>query len=603
MNRATFVTNASALAVLITWSACGGRPIGYAWGPEAGVEADGGRDGRPDADAQPWPCGNGAVEGAEECDDGDHNSDTLPDACRMDCRLPRCGDGVVDSGESCDLGSENGQSPEPCRGDCLVTVCGDGYLGGAELCDDGNTTSGDGCAHDCLSDESCGNGVVDAATGEVCDCGTDPAGLPAGCNAINGDPTGGCDAVCAESPCGNGVQDPGEVCDDGNHIPGDGCSADCLSDETCGNGAVDAAVGEACDDENLASHDGCSSGCTVETLQWVEITPAVSPPSNIGHALAYDSARRRMVLFGRNTHIGPGPFWPITWELDGSSWTEIFPVSSPVRRSLHSMVFDSAREVVVLYGGAFGGSYDDTWEFDGQSWLEIFTSSSPGLEGGKDEMVYDSVRSLVVFFTGEATWEFDGAEWTEATPPISPPTRDYHAAAYDSGRRVMVLFGGRDMYNDYSDTWEYDGISWVDTTPAVSPPSRGSHVMVYDAARGRVVMFGGALDSSTYFGDTWEYDGVTWVETTPALSPSPRSHSAMAYDSHRKQAVLFGGGQALPPQSFADTWTYRYESGWPEELCDNSADDDQDGLIDCADPDCEGMTCAGGGSCAAGACQ
>jgi len=47
-------------------------------------------------------CGNGEVEGTEQCDDGTANSNTEPDACRTDCTNPRCGDGVVDSSEQCD---------------------------------------------------------------------------------------------------------------------------------------------------------------------------------------------------------------------------------------------------------------------------------------------------------------------------------------------------------------------------------------------------------------------------------------------------------------------------------------------------------------------
>jgi len=47
-------------------------------------------------------------------------------------------------------------------------------------------------------------------------------------------------AVCIDpGSCGDGVIDPGEVCDDGNVTDGDGCSADCHSDETCGNGIID----------------------------------------------------------------------------------------------------------------------------------------------------------------------------------------------------------------------------------------------------------------------------------------------------------------------------------------------------------------------------
>jgi len=57
-------------------------------------------------------------------------------------------------------------------------------------------------------------------------------------------------------PCGNGQPDPGEGCDDGNAVRGDGCRPDCTV-EACGDAIVD--PGEDCDD--LA--DPCCAGdCT-----------------------------------------------------------------------------------------------------------------------------------------------------------------------------------------------------------------------------------------------------------------------------------------------------------------------------------------------------
>lgn len=64
--------------------------------------------------------------------------------------------------------------------------------------------------------------------------------------------------------CGDGTQDPGEACDDGNQVDGDGCSANCLSDETCGNGITDYYPGETCDDGNTEDGDGCSATCALE---------------------------------------------------------------------------------------------------------------------------------------------------------------------------------------------------------------------------------------------------------------------------------------------------------------------------------------------------
>jgi cysteine-rich repeat protein len=57
-------------------------------------------------------------DGIEECDDGDANSDTEPDACRTDCRRARCGDGTVDTDEACDDG--NVRSGDGCSRRCTV---------------------------------------------------------------------------------------------------------------------------------------------------------------------------------------------------------------------------------------------------------------------------------------------------------------------------------------------------------------------------------------------------------------------------------------------------------------------------------------------------
>lgn len=61
--------------------------------------------------------------------------------------------------------------------------------------------------------------------------------------------------------CGDNMVYVGEACDDGNQSGGDGCSADCLSKEICGNGIVDSSAGEICDDGNTADGDTCSADC------------------------------------------------------------------------------------------------------------------------------------------------------------------------------------------------------------------------------------------------------------------------------------------------------------------------------------------------------
>jgi len=160
-------------------------------------------------------CGNGQLDGGEECDDGSANSDTLPDACRTSCVEAFCGDGVVDTGEECDDGNQI--DGDGCEGDCTLTqgVCGDGVVDAGEECDDGNQIDGDGCESDCtLTPGVCGDGVVDP--GEECDDGPENSDtLPDHCRTD-----------CSDPRCGDGVVDPG----DGEECEPPGtllCDADC----------------------------------------------------------------------------------------------------------------------------------------------------------------------------------------------------------------------------------------------------------------------------------------------------------------------------------------------------------------------------------------
>ncbi len=68
-------------------------------------------------------------------------------------------------------------------------------------------------------------------------------------------------ALTSITVCGDGKKAPAEACDDGNTTDGDGCSADCTSDESCGNEIIDAVAGETCDDGNEVAGDGCRADC------------------------------------------------------------------------------------------------------------------------------------------------------------------------------------------------------------------------------------------------------------------------------------------------------------------------------------------------------
>jgi fibro-slime domain-containing protein len=180
------------------------------------------------------------------------------------------------------LGGGSGGTSSPAKGGAQ-----DGGSSGAVI---GGSVKGGGRSHVAQG----GSATAAAGTGGVSPVGAGGLGGEGGeaqANGTSGAPEGGeggvggaagCDgAPCESSTCGNGVVEPGEACDDGQHNglfygDGTGCSKTCgleprCRDENgvtgacstaCGDGNVD--EGEACDDGNRQNHDGCSQDCRVE---------------------------------------------------------------------------------------------------------------------------------------------------------------------------------------------------------------------------------------------------------------------------------------------------------------------------------------------------
>jgi hypothetical protein len=95
--------------------------------------------------------------------------------------------------------------------------------------------------------------------------------------------------------------------------------------------------------------------------------------------------------------------------------------------------------------------------------------------------VYDPARQIAVLFGGASddgaypgTWEWNGAEWRERTI-VGPSPRANHGMAYDARRRVMVVFAGEAPDGHaLGDTWEYDGASWRRAAERVRRRARAS---------------------------------------------------------------------------------------------------------------------------------
>jgi fibro-slime domain-containing protein len=102
-------------------------------------------------------CGDGIINGTEQCDDGPNNSDTAYGGCTTQCTIgPYCGDGTVDAafGEECDDGvnqSTTYGTTTGCAPGCRKPgYCGDGKIDSVhEQCDDGAANGTGLCTATC----------------------------------------------------------------------------------------------------------------------------------------------------------------------------------------------------------------------------------------------------------------------------------------------------------------------------------------------------------------------------------------------------------------------------------------------------------------------
>ena len=214
-------------------------------------------------------CGDGVLDFGEECDDGDPVDG---DGCDSNCTTTACGNGIATGTEQCDDG--NTAEGDGCDSNCTVSGCANGIVAGTEQCDDGNTNSCDGCSEACENEGFCGDAVLDPAC-EFCDGGGESATCDTDCttatcgdgivNSASGEvcdefgESATCDSDCSAAACGDGTLNgtSGESCDGGGESTT--CDVDCTA-AACGDGTTNVTAGETCDD--FGESATCDADCT-----------------------------------------------------------------------------------------------------------------------------------------------------------------------------------------------------------------------------------------------------------------------------------------------------------------------------------------------------
>jgi galactose oxidase-like protein len=276
------------------------------------------------------------------------------------------------------------------------------------------------------------------------------------------------------------------------------------------------------------------------TGAWSIVSATASPnPARHGPVLDFDLLRGCSVFYGGGDYSSSA--LNDTWEFDGTSWQQVVTANSPGPRIFAAMSYDYLHGGMVLFGGdqgfTGGPANNDTWFYDGNDWTLLSTNGPPAR--AYHALVFDSARNVHVLFGGRVptggqfadTWEFSVCTgvWTQVTTAQAPSPRYLHAMAFDFNRQEIVLHGGRLEglgIVHFGDTWSFDGVDWTPLIPATAGPGwRDGAGCTSSLASGEVVLSGGSAGPTPGTG----YPAEVWAlgQTTPSQFPGNGSDAVI----------------------------------------------------------------------------
>jgi hypothetical protein len=208
-----------------------------------------------------------------------------------------------------------------------------------------------------------------------------------------------------------------------------------------------------------------------------EVTAGRGRDSN---TLTLDVRKLTWELVATGPHDGGGPNWPNAF-------------------CCYGLVYDRDARVALLYGGLEEDR--GTWAFDFKEkrWTNRKPKAPPLF---LHSMVYDPANKVPLLFGGQTgnystgkavseTWAYhhDTSTWKQRHPRAAPAPRAQARASFGGVSGVMLLFGGhaeayprRAEGKSYADTWAYDykAGAWTQMKPRASPASSAARFMAFD---------------------------------------------------------------------------------------------------------------------------
>ena len=304
----------------------------------------------------------------------------------------------------------------------------------------------------------------------------------------------------------------------------------------------------------VASHAGAANADGV----W---TPIAMPGATVDQVAIYDPLGDRMIVFGgisETKAAGSNLTW--AWSRSTSpAWTllDAIDASDPISGLIDATaLLDPVRARVLVFGGTDGTLRNDVWTLalvPVAKWSRLLPQGTPPSAREGSVLVYDSARDRMILFGGNGGgWNTDvwalslGATpaWTPLATLGSPPPAVRSAAVYDAAEDRMVIYNG-------SSTWQLSFAadanqpSWTPLTATGTPPFRANFTAVDDSAGQRMIVYGGSNGAGSTFGETWALSlsaSPAWSQLLPTGTlPKPRYFHSAAMDPTRGQMIVFGG--------------------------------------------------------------
>lgn len=251
---------------------------------------------------------------------------------------------------------------------------------------------------------------------------------------------------------------------------------------------------------------------------------------------------------------------PLKWSL-----INITTNTTPPGRRDHALGYDDANNRLVLFGGRGGsGVFSDTWifEFQNSSWRQINTSPSPE---GRFSMVYGVSNGYFYISSGQQgstlfsdLWRFDISNqiWTKMNPTGKAPEVRYGSTGgfYTNSSNEFYFTHGFSFTTRYSNTFIYNvrENTWTEILPSKNayhfnrPSPRCLHggTMV---GPNQHLIYGGCLSGGGSGGacpglDSWLLTAKKWKHMSECASP--RQYPSVALlptNNDQRRAVLYGG--------------------------------------------------------------